>query len=648
MSMSRETVSELLYGQEKGRRFTQDSPILPDVWMKYAAHPDAKVDLLLTPHENQEASADSPALLAAKLHKSLKLRSARSGGFYRSDETDHEIAVNQTSVAVRLWFDELIRVVLPMSSWWRLNFSATSSARGVNKQREGLFDALKTVAGRRRLASKMTRSSDAAGKDIPPSFRWLVVVAGTIAAANEAESPAGRRDRTDTLLWPLPTDAKLRRAHFEKLIAAFAKLMARVNLIDAKPALVHLVSRNRPAQSCLFHSVPAVKADAAMTLFKIDCSGITWAIADSGIDARHPAFRRRSESGEPVRLRSSGDWTDASRVIESYDFTIIRKVLSTQEEDVSALPPKLKRLVKREPEIRQQIRNRLMNGREIDWPLLLPFIRIPHNKDYAAPLHDHGTHVGGIIAADWRPEDAGASVLGAPLRGMCPTVNLVDLRILDKDGLGDEFTVMAALQFVRYLNADREIMATHGVNLSLSIRHDVANYACGRTPVCEECDRLIASGVVVVAAAGNDGFRPDSTSSMGSGYQDISITDPGNAPRVITVGATHRDMPHTYGVSYFSSRGPTGDGRLKPDLVAPGEKIDSAGLDGSIARKDGTSMAAPHVSGAAALLLARHREFIKQPDRIKEVLCGSATDLGRESYFQGRGMLDVLRALQTV
>jgi hypothetical protein len=59
-------------------------------------------------------------------------------------------------------------------------------------------------------------------------------------------------------------------------------------------------------------------------------------------------------------------------------------------------------------------------------------------------------------------------------------------------------------------------------------------------------------------------------------------------------------------------------------------------------------MAAPHVSGAAALLLARHREFLGQPHRVKAVLCESATDLGRERYFQGHGMLDVLRALQSV
>jgi hypothetical protein len=59
-------------------------------------------------------------------------------------------------------------------------------------------------------------------------------------------------------------------------------------------------------------------------------------------------------------------------------------------------------------------------------------------------------------------------------------------------------------------------------------------------------------------------------------------------------------------------------------------------------------MAAPHVSGAAALLIARHRELIGQPIRIKKILCETATDLGRERYFQGAGMLDVLRALQRV
>jgi len=200
------------------------------------------------------------------------------------------------------------------------------------------------------------------------------------------------------------------------------------------------------------------------------------------------------------------------------------------------------------------------------------------------------------------------------------------------------------------LNAHRELMTIHGANLSMAVTHDVANYACGRTPICEECERVVANGVVVVAAAGNRGFNKLASPEAGAigDYRFISITDPGNAENVITVGSTHRYMPHNYGVSYFSSRGPTGDGRVKPDLVAPGERIDSCAPGNDFETLDGTSMAAPHVSGAAALLIARHRELIGQPKRVKEVLCKSATDLGREPRFQGAGMLDVLRALQSV
>ena len=134
-----------------------------------------------------------------------------------------------------------------------------------------------------------------------------------------------------------------------------------------------------------------------------------------------------------------------------------------------------------------------------------------------------------------------------------------------------EFAIIAALQYIRYLNERHSYITIHGANLSLSIPHDVRNFACGRTPVCNECERLVDSGVVVVAAAGNRGYQSFETKDGAyEGYAAFSITDPGNADGVITVGATHRYWPHTYGVSFFSSRGPTGDGRLKPDLVAPG------------------------------------------------------------------------------
>src|ERR1035441_271436 len=165
-----------------------------------------------------------------------------------------------------------------------------------------------------------------------------------------------------------------------------------------------------------------------------------------------------------------------------------------------------------------------------------------------------------------------------------------------------------------------------------------------------EIAAVVANGVVVVTAAGNRGFNKLAQPEGGAAgdYRYISITDPGNADSVITVGSTHRFMPHSYGVSYFSSRGPTGDGRTKPDLVAPGERIDSCVPGGDYDTMDGTSMAAAHVSGAAALLIGRYRELIGQPKRVKEILVKSATDLDREPRFQGAGMLDVLRALQSL
>ncbi len=139
-----------------------------------------------------------------------------------------------------------------------------------------------------------------------------------------------------------------------------------------------------------------------------------------------------------------------------------------------------------------------------------------------------------------------------------------------------EFAVLGALEYVQFVNRRtpgmRQII--HGVNISMSIPHEVRTYACGATPVCVGCDNLVGAGVVVVVAA-RATAAGTSRRSASATSRSASITDPGNAEEVITVGATHRDKPHTYGVSLLLQ--PRADRRrpLKPDLVAPGEKIES-------------------------------------------------------------------------
>lgn len=364
--------------------------------------------------------------------------------------------------------------------------------------------------------------------------------------------------------------------------------------------------------SQMIKSVRTIKADAARTSFSALGEDITWAVLDSGVDFKHPHFQLHKNIGKDFHKNFTGSG-------------------SAEEDDFG-----------------------------------------------------HGTHVAGIIAGEMkldeedtpspvfliksRNESGDAELKNVPLEkisGMAPKCSIVSLKVLDHRGKGQTSSLIAAIAYIQEINNYGRNLKIHGVNLSLGYPFDPEWFACGQSPICVEVNRLVKSGVVVVVAAGNTGYGfSDSkfNGRMATGMP-LSINDPGNAELAITVGATHRESPHTYGVSYFSSKGPTGDGRLKPDIIAPGEKIISCAAgdkkksfganaestgEAYYLEESGTSMAAPHVSGAIAAFMSVRREYIGQPEKLKEIFTSTATDLKRDPYFQGKGLVDLMRAIQSV
>lgn len=622
-------VDALLYGTGDRRRFTLDSPIQSDVWALFFDDPHLRADLLLQPWLDKPAFEVAGSLLIGD----------------GLDQVSARLSYNRTVVVAKLTLSELLRVILPLTGWYNA-ISGQAGLLGV----DGFYLPSAEEVWQDLSLSEPDRSARVQTYPFG-GLLGLIRIAGIIFAKSEPSSsnPSSAKQISQALSNMLSGDGR-KVSEARKRLAKFILQgweSSGLRLPHAAKKAIYAVSRNRPVSLAMRQSVRTVKGDAAALLFNIDCSKITWAIVDSGIDASHPAFAILKHSdGTQVSNGSAS----SSRVVETWDFSGLRHLLTAG--DFAALSPSFRSranvyLGKRGSEDASrafaELANRISRSQQIDWEQLKPFLRIDHTA-YVTPTDPHGTHVAGILAADWTPPN------DKPLQGMCPTIQLMDVRICRDDGSSDEFTIMSALQFLRHLNSNSDRMVVHGINMSLSLEHDAAVYACGQTPVCEEAARAVASGIVVVAAAGNHGYRRFLT----EGYQafdqycPVSITDPGNAEDVITVGSTHRLEPHNFGISYFSSRGPTGDGRLKPDLVAPGEKILSTFPGSESQLLDGTSMAAPHVSGAAAMLMARHVELVGHPRRIKEILCNTATDLGREPYFQGKGLVDVLRAIQSV
>lgn len=624
---SRALVELVLLGPTNDRRQLQDSPVLGDVWVAYAVKPAAAIDLLITPHKT--APAGPVAKHIADRIRKLKMK--------RTKGEESKIAYLQGLVAAKLFFEELLQVIVPMTQWWndpKIQKQLKAYVKGghLTQKIQAIMNWARAEGDEDPTTLPADDFATFTALDRYISLAGIILWAATENKAKNLSLGAG-----EALLQLDTPDPVVEHLH-----DAFNPILTQKRAANVKPQIWQ-VSLNRKALPAIERSVPAVKGDAARTLFSVNCSKINWAVLDSGLHGAHPVFN---------------DNDGKSRIVKSFDFSNIREIVSLDNDNpkTDEFKERLKNLLKaplknsitakKATENLQALAKDAASDRPILWELVEPLIEIKPTTD---PKGGHGTHVAGIIGANSGKQSNRKKANTSFADGMCPDINFYDFRVLAKTLEDTEFAIIAALQYLRYLNDRHTYLTIHGANLSLSIPHDVRNFACGRTPICNECERLVETGVVVVAAAGNLGYQSFETKDGSyEGYTAFSITDPGNADGVITVGATHRYKPHTYGVSFFSSRGPTGDGRLKPDLVAPGERIESCLPNGEWGELDGTSMAAPHVSGAAAMLMARYDELIGEPRRIKQILCESATDLGRERSFQGHGMLDVLRAFQSI
>jgi subtilisin family serine protease len=227
----------------------------------------------------------------------------------------------------------------------------------------------------------------------------------------------------------------------------------------------------------------------------------------------------------------------------------------------------------------------------------------------------HGTHVAGIVAAN-----------SATLSGLAPDVSLLVYKVLDAAGKGRQSDVIAALERAIDPNGDGDP----------SDRADVANLSLGAPgnpldPVAQAVERAVAAGMVVCAAAGNDGI-----------YH--AIGSPAVAASAIAVGAAANDGT----LAEFSNRGPSArSGAIKPDVLAPGVSITSTAMGGGTLVLSGTSMASPYVAGLAALLIEQHPSW--SPAQIKAAIVNSALPIvGEEVMSQGAGRVDRTGALQAV
>lgn len=226
----------------------------------------------------------------------------------------------------------------------------------------------------------------------------------------------------------------------------------------------------------------------------------------------------------------------------------------------------------------------------------------------------HGTHCASLISGS----------LGI---GVAPGAKLVVIKVMDRDGACYLSDALRALDWCLE-NKDR-----YGIKIiSFSVGGEGPSE--GGSLLDEACDKMVEEGLIMCVAAGNSGPAPS------------SIVMPGDAEKVITVGAVDR-----CGLIFDqSSRGPTSTGEIKPDLVTLGVDVVSAlaGSKNGQSSVSGTSMAVPQVSGASAILLEADPDL--EPADIKRLLLKTADDLGADGKdnLYGFGALNLTRALESI
>jgi serine protease AprX len=242
-----------------------------------------------------------------------------------------------------------------------------------------------------------------------------------------------------------------------------------------------------------------------------------------------------------------------------------------------------------------------LSGKIVSWKDFISNNTTPYDD------HGHGTFAASCAAGKTAP------------KGVAPGASLMGVKVLTSNGSGSNDTIIQGIDWAVANGADV-------MNLSLG-----GAGGDGTSPLAQECNWAVSQGVIVVTVAG------------GSGPSCQTIGTPGDATNVITVGAV--DFTNT--IASFSSRGPTIDERVKPDLVAPGVSIQAAaaGTACSDVSMSGSSWSCALVSGVCALVLDRNPSAT--PLQVKNILGYTAVDLGNagKDNYHGWGLVDAQAAV---